>query len=94
MMMITTFNQITFTQKDYQVILELGTSLILVSIHKEIFSFIWKKLSGLQTQQHSLGSHAFSRLISLPIRDAGDLILAPIVLLFLFLSHLTADASS
>lgn len=40
MMMITTFNQITFTQKDYQVILELGTSLILVSIHKEIFSFI------------------------------------------------------
>lgn len=82
------------TQNDNQAILELGTSLILVLIHKEIFSFIWKKLWGLWTQQHSLGSHAFSRVFCLPIQDARGLILAPIVLLFLFLSHLTAETSS
>lgn len=83
--MITTLNK---------VILELGTSQILVSVHKETFSLIQNKLSSPRTRQDSLDSHAFERVFCLPIQEARGLILALIVLLFLFLSHLTAGTSS
>lgn len=73
------------THNDNEVILELGPSLILVSVQKEVFPFIWKKLPGLQTQQHSLGSHAFSGVFS------WALTISAMVLLFPFLSQLTAE---